>query len=1196
MATNPKHRLQTLFNPECENNFIKLTNLMNDCLFILDENGIILKINDFTTDKLGYSSDDLAGKHFSELFSRSDRNFIYSYIKNIGDDSHIILTLPLFKSDGEPYPAETKLTSAFKSDRKIFYAISKDINEKLSIERALRESEEKFRKLFYESDEIFYIIHNNKFVDCNNTALRKFRLNEKEDFLNRKSGFFSPYKQPDGSVSEEMFYKKIIASLKNGSTRFEWVHKDSEGDEFWCDISLTAIDIGNKSFIYGIVKDITDKKKSEILIQRSEEKYRRIFELSPAGILIFDRQGKLLEANRQIQQNLGYSLDLWIGKSFTDIDFVNEVDRGKMIENFRRRWEGDDIPPYEIDFKTAKGEMKTFSVIGTPIPGEKEEDSRHMSILTDITSRKLFEEALQKSEEKYRSVVNNIKEVLFTTNITGLCTFLNPAWTELSGHRIEDSIGIEIWEIVDNEYRDLLKEGLMSIINTKEESCFIEISFKANDGSIKYADLNAKAIFSEEGNVIGTTGTITDITSRKKIEIELDQLSRLNNLITEISSMLAQSPTDILDKSITLSLEMLGKYSKVDRCYIFSFNTDLSLMNNSYEWCSEGIESFIDDLQNIPTIEYPWWMGKMIRKEYIYIYDLEELQDIAPFEKEVLEYQDIKSLLVIPLYYENVLLGYIGFDSVRKQNIWTDRKIQLLKIGGEIIAGAIFRKDYERRILKAKEKAEQANRAKSVFLANMSHEIRTPMNAIIGFSELIAAKLKDSLLLDYASGINKSSKQLLTLINDILDLSKIESGKISVSNSSVNIRKLIDELKSVFSVKISARKLYFNVVFSDSLPDYLLIDEKRVRQVLFNIIGNAVKFTQSGGITVEILAEKSVNTRLFDFKILITDTGKGISEKQIDNIFEAFRQIESNERNKPEGSGLGLTVTKRLLDIMGGDIKVESKLGYGSKFTITLFNIESPDKKLLEKSENPEMDFSEIMFKGQKILIAEDIESNLKIMTEFLSLYNLNLITALNGLEAVEKARDENPKLIMMDINMPLMNGTEATKKIRENPKTRDIPVIALTAFSLDDDVEEIKNMCQGFISKPVVKDDILSELAKYLEYSELSAGGFSHNGDDRGKMFDSVRADESLMKILKEKYRQKIKQIMTTLVIDDIRAFADELTGIADKNMNTDLKFFAGQLINYTDTINISSILTLLGEFNALFQSTNTENKYEED
>jgi len=384
----------------------------------------------------------------------------------------------------------------------------------------------------------------------------------------------------------------------------------------------------------------------------------------------------------------------------------------------------------------------------------------------------------------------------------------------------------------------------------------------------------------------------------------------------------------------------------------------------------------------------------------------------------------------------------------------------------------------------ARKKAEEASRAKSLFLANMSHEIRTPMNAVIGFTDLLSTSDLTSQQTGYVKSIQSGSRNLLSLINDILDLSKIEAGKIKIKFDEVYIKQLLEDIYQVFSISASEKNLQLNLHIDSSIPAVIMSDEIRLRQILFNLLNNAIKFTRKGEINIYAEYKRTSEDDVFyNMVFKVVDTGIGIPASDHENIFNIFEQQDNQSTREFGGAGLGLAISTRLADKLGAEITVESEPGKGSRFELILHSpeiVENSTKKIIPNS------VSDIVFKPAKILIVDDIELNRELVCEYLANQPLTLIEAENGAEAIELVKSEKPDLVLMDIRMPSMSGIEATEIIRQSADFDNMPVIALTASVVEDKKSEKKrSLFDKVLYKPLNKVTLIESLMSFVEFDE---------------------------------------------------------------------------------------------------------------
>ena len=486
----------------------------------------------------------------------------------------------------------------------------------------------------------------------------------------------------------------------------------------------------------------------------------------------------------------------------------------------------------------------------------------------------------------------------------------------------------------------------------------------------------------------------------------------------------------------------------------------------------------------------------------------------------------------------------------------------------------------------AKETAEDANRMKSEFLANMSHEIRTPLNSIVGFSSILKDKLfGQRIYTEYLDNIMLSSKMLLNLINDILDLSKVEAGRMVIDYQSVNLNSIMKEIKAVFLMKATEKGFSLNFNIDDNIPESLVTDEKYLRQILFNLIGNAIKFTHKGSVdfAVKIISKHTQDSKI-DLKFIIKDTGIGIPADQLASIFEPFVQASQKDKNLYGGTGLGLSITKRLIELLGGNISVESETGKGSIFTFNLFNVEIGSLQPVESIKNENIDLSVIRFKNSIILLTEDIFTNREVVKGYLETHNVTIIEAENGEICLKEIQKQRPDLILMDMQMPVMDGITAAGIIKSDDALKDIPIIALTASGMKEQKDDIQLIVDEYLLKPISKVDLITKLMKYLAYETTS---IPDNKKEEINEQTSVKSNIELPSEIKEEidaiFMPSLTKLLATLNIDEIITFVSELEVYNENKQIAEISEYCNQLTGYIQSFNIQKMndtLTLLLAF----------------
>ncbi len=886
----------------------------------------------------------------------------------------------------------------------------------------------------------------------------------------------------------------------------------------------------------------------------------------------YDQDWTMLFLSEGIEKISGYTTGELLQNKMLSYASIIEINDRKMVSmeidkaiNKNKYW--------QIEYRICRKDGSICWVLekGRAVYDEQENIAFLDGFIFDISQKKEAESKLIENNEYYQSLANTIPDMIFEIDDDGV--FLNFKADDKDLYSTPE-------QFLGKKYQDIFPPDITKKMDTAIAKALT--SGTATDLNYSLEVLKQTRYYQARITAVGTEKLIVlvrDITAQTIAESELISQSNLQTILLKTASEYINLPIGEIEEATKRSLAELGRFVSADRTYIFEYDWENKVCNNTHEWCEDGIEPQISELQGVPLEMIPYWVETHLKGETMYIPDVFALSKDDGV-RQILEPQDVKSLITIPMMAREKCLGFIGFDSVRYHHNYTEKEKVLLSVFSDMLVNIRHRIHLEKNLIAEKQKADIANRAKSEFLANMSHEIRTPMNSILGFSEVMLNTTKDQQQQNYLRTILNSGKSLLTLINDILDLSKIEAGRMEISPEAADVRLIVSEIKQLFKHKSQEKNIEFIVNFEDDFPETIIIDEVRLRQIMLNLCGNAIKFTENGKVEVNVSTINNQNGHI-DFEIAVTDTGIGIHEEDHQRIFESFTQQFGQDNKKYGGTGLGLTISKRLAELMNGEIKVESQPGSGSRFCVKFFDIKYSDEAIdHEGTFIWEKDI--ISFKGSKVLIVDDVPHNRSLVITYLKEYDLELYEAENGEMSVELTKIYQPDLIFMDIRMPGINGYQATDIIKQTNKHKDIPIIALTASTMQSELKKLREVFDGYLRKPVQKNTIINELIKHLPHT-INETTNQLSTEDIHDDLNEIISNEVKQKFI-ALFSERIERQINYIMIDDLMELANSIQVFAKAHHILSLQKSADELQVFIDTFDFEEINKCLLTINKIF------------
>lgn len=1174
----------------------KMVEAINDVIYEVSADGTIWFVSPAIERILGYKPEEITGKNFFTLMYPEDVPVLMNAFKSLADANFSHLEYRYFTREGEIRWVRSSTSPIFEDGKLVGgRGALYDIHDRKITEENLRKSEEKYRNIYENTQDVYYEATLDGTLIEVSPSIYKVSGGQynREELLGKSIlGFYS--------IPEER--NQLFAELfKHGSvTDFELSFRNKDGSIMPIAVSSSVRNNsdGQPVMVFGSMRDITERKNARDRIAASELKYRQITDNMSDLIWMSDLNLNLTYLSPSVERVFGITADEYssrTGEELFTIDSYAQL-RGSIKQHIDQLY-GEGLDPNFLWTEELEAHYNGGKKIWVSMQLKFifDDDSKPVGILgvtSDITERKLAEKSLVDSEEKYRSLIESSDAAITMVDADGKFLFLNSIAAIPFGQNPASLVGRKVDEIFPEQAGEIMG-NIHKVIGTNQGMILESASEIA--GVRKWLRTSAQPVRDAGGNPYAVILYASDISKKKMAEELLKQseqkykalffdspdgyLIYQNGIITECnkaseliygadrSLIIGKSVLDISPeyqpngrKSVEYIPELIAEVFELGRC--------------SFEWVNKRLDgseflafvslSAIED-NGEKTLFVTWQditerrkaeeelrkLSRAVEQSPVSIvitnlegqieyvnpafestsgYNLEEVvgrgsKIIQSGETDDAEYREMWETIISgkewhcewlnkkksgELFWEKISISPVYDDKgnitnflavkqditeskeaemeIRDLNLNLELKIeertsQLADINESLLKEIEERKKIEIEIINARNEAEQANQAKSEFLSRMSHELRTPMNSILGFSQLLDMGELNAGQKKGVGHIMRSGKHLLDLINEVLDISRIEAGRLSLSLEPVRLEGIISETIDIIRPQAQAKGLSLNFLNSRTNQSFVNTDRQRLKQILLNLINNAVKYNREGG-AVEIKTEQMTpDSRGNTFiRISVTDSGVGISPDDIPRLFTPFERIGA-EKSVTEGTGLGLAVVKKLIDAMDGKVGVESAIAEGSTFWIEMPLAESPVKYAVKPGGLTDPVRQEIGSSG-KILYIEDNISNVELVGQILTTLHpgIQLITSAYGRESVSLAISTHPDLILLDLDLPDVHGSEVIQLLQEDEMTCAVPVVVISADAMPKTIElMLEYGAKKFLTKPLDIKKLMDCIEEYV-------------------------------------------------------------------------------------------------------------------
>lgn len=1042
---------------------------------ITNPSGRIVYVNRRFEQLTGFSKEEVLGKNPRILKSEKSKvnySILWQTIKSGGKWQGEFINK---KKNGEEFWESASISPLVDAQGNIthFIAIKDDITAKKKEQANILEEKVRFSQITENLTEVVWLsdLENKKILYVNPAFEKVWGYSCDSFYANAE--IFSDAVYVDDKADYKLWLEEYY---KTGVYEHEFRILRPDMLMRWVKVNLCPVKNAEGKIIRhtGVAVDITDLKNAELTLRREEEKYRVIAENSSDVIWVYNVNHQCYTyVSPSVYSLRGITADeaIWerLDESFSQDSLpvlhrlINENAQLMFFQNAKTIYSIDQVEHVRKDGSIVRCEVSSHLYFNERGETELIGSSR------SIEDRLQLEHEKQRNEVKYRLLFENSPFGIMIANADGEVLESNTKLLNIfkSGSlehlKHENLFAHQL--LNENGYNKAFAQCL-----SENKTIPLTTYYVLKNGRTIYLSGYLIPLFVNNGVVESVYTILEDVTHRRKVEEDLALHTNLQRVLMKIASEYINLDIALMSENINRSLGELSDFIDADRALIFEYNWDEDFCVCTYEWCDHTLEAQMPHLQRVPLSAMTEWTDAHKKGE---ILDIARVEKFEGKSRDELLSKSVKSIISVPLMKEGKCIGFISFDSIKKQHTYSELEKSLIIVFAQILVNLSLRLDLERKLIDEKEKAQNANKSKSQFLANMSHELRTPLNGVIGFSNLLMQTEMNNVQKQYTNAINTCANNLYGVINDILDFSKIEANKLELEKARTPIYELFENSVEVIKVNASKKGIEILIDIDDTMPYYAFVDSVRLTQIITNLLSNAVKFTNKGEVELKVKYQQidDLNGR---FNVSVRDTGIGISDEQKTKLFKAFSQADSSTTRKFGGTGLGLKISDMIAQKMGGKIEVDSELGVGTVFYFAFdTEVERDCAQVLKTFE-----------RKLNVLIVDENRANCMNMVQRMAKWGVNCETCESAYDALMILNFADPfDLIFVNNGFASMNGFDACKMIADK-KNIDLNSIVLMHASTEDYLfyEECNDFgLKQLIAKPIKRGELYGLLEQFI-------------------------------------------------------------------------------------------------------------------